>query len=270
MMEIYFKKFIRRITYVTLFLLSGCVGQKEDYEPAPKLETGVVSETGDSFFRRVLVTEFTATWCVYCPDMKDALGKLTLSTEGRIVEMAVHSLDDMSCEEGESLTQSMDITAWPTAVFNLDPLLKTGSSSEIILSSLAQDAMRLDRETCGIKVSSSLSGSVLEATVVVKTKAGGDYTVVTAIVEDEISGFQAGRGNSYIHNNVLRDVLSSNECALEPGGEHMVLIDSELDSALLGKTLKMVVYVLNEPSHTVNNVVCTKIGDNGEYEYEKN
>ena len=50
----------------------------------------------------------------------------------------------------------------------------------------------------------------------------------------------------------------------------MVRIDSELDSALLGKTLKMVVYVLDEPSHTVNNVVCAKIGDNGEYEYEKN
>lgn len=64
MMEINFKKYILLITYITLFLLSGCVGQKEDYEPDPKLETEVVSETGDSFFRRVLVTEFTATWCV--------------------------------------------------------------------------------------------------------------------------------------------------------------------------------------------------------------
>ena len=66
----------------------------DGYESEPLTVTAfVVQEEGKDFFRRSLVLDFTATWCVNCPRMEAAFAAAMEARPGRLVPVSVHFVD---------------------------------------------------------------------------------------------------------------------------------------------------------------------------------
>ena len=207
-----------RKAFLILFSLYcwACVGQKDDPEPLPVLPDPLAEVTpepgpkepqqpeetpGGPFFHRVLALEFTGTWCQYCPNMAQALLKAQELRPGRLVEIAVHAYDDFSPAASDPLVQLFGVGSFPTMVLDWDAAtLFTSQDPNLMVQYV--DAT-VGEETCGLALSCA------DGTLVVKVCAAepGSYTLVVAQVEDGLVARQAGYGEGYVNQAVLRGFL---------------------------------------------------------------
>ena len=200
------KRLIFKILSLCLPLLtiSSCVGQlerkfpwEEDEEPAE--EQQAEQDWSDAF----LVLDFTATWCVNCPDMSDAIEKL--KERRKVVPVCVHYLDEFDCEASRDLVSHFDISAFPVAIVGFCRKFNTSSSSVDILDGLCEKA---SSARCGeIHLETSLKDGICTIKADVKFAADGTFRLGMMLLEDGLTAPQTGRPDGYVHDNVLRCFL---------------------------------------------------------------
>ena len=205
---------MKKLLYSILLLIAtvSCVGQKDDPEDLPTPGGEPVEEPADgpeggAYFRRSLVLDFTGTWCVNCPKMEAAIKEAQAQRSGRIACVSVHCLavDNLALlpESGELATR-FGVTAYPSAVVDLDPAsLITVSSPELLLSH-ADRLLEQRPEAAGLKITGSLSGGVLTASLEAEVVRDGSYSFSLIVVEDGVVASQTGGSADYVHGNVLR------------------------------------------------------------------
>ncbi len=67
------------------------------------------------FERRILLEEFTGTWCGWCPSGMEVVYDLAEAYPGRIVPVLIHNRDPMAFEEGDLLTSLANLSGFPSA-----------------------------------------------------------------------------------------------------------------------------------------------------------
>ena len=264
---------MRKWLHIVLILLPvlSCVGQKDDpvgpggTDPDTPGEGVDPAGEGKVFFRRSLVLDFTGTWCVNCPKMDAAIAETMEARPGRIVPVSVHCMmvDPMYVKPlSDDLVKRFGISAYPSAVVDLDPeSLITQSSPELLQSHI--DRLLATRETAaGIRMETTLDKGDLTVEAELKAVRDGDYTIVFLVLEDGIVASQSGSTVDHVHNNVLRQWMDGETVALKEG-------ESMKRTWTCQVTEKQRLVVLALLDGLVDNVTTCAVGGKADYQYEK-
>ncbi len=235
----------------------------DGYESEPLTVTAfVVQEEGKDFFRRSLVLDFTATWCVNCPRMEAAFAAAMEARPGRLVPVSVHFVDAYAVDEGTALVTKFGVSEYPTAIIDMDPSSAfTTTSSELLLSGV--DKLLAARPLAGgIRMESGADGSVkVEITAV----EAGDYTINVMLLKDGEIAPQTGGETNHVHNNILRQHLKAESVHLDEEETATKTFSLNIPS---GDGFKVVAFM--EKGATVNNVTFCRVGETVDYQYEEN
>ena len=218
------------------FAAVSCVGQLDDDDPGGGGGSTTPAEGAG------IVLDFTATWCVNCPRMHQAIEDAQAARPGKIIPISVHFQDEMMCDDGKELIKRFEVTAYPTVVANMDAAtLTTATSKDLILAKL--DATVSAKKPCTIDVTKA-DGTV---TVSVTAQEAAGYTLSVALLEDGIVAAQTGASENYVHDNVFRGFLQEN-----PQGEPLGSLDAGVPVTRTytvpdnGTTYRVVAYVCYE------------------------
>ena len=83
---------------------------------SPKKEV-VVNPVPIQFKKRVLVEDYTGTWCGWCPRISYAIEKLEEETEDAVI-VAAHQGDPMQFNKISSLMSAFSVNGFPTGIVN--------------------------------------------------------------------------------------------------------------------------------------------------------
>lgn len=228
------------------------------------------------FLRKFLIMKFTATWCVNCPKMSDAIKTLKKDNPNQIVDISIHHLDELQVEAAKQLVEHFNVSAIPVAVVDFDKSRQTSISSSTLLSNLIKEVESNSLKACGIKIQTSKDNDSLNVDVTCILKEEGHYKMAVAIVQDNIEKAQTGAGTDYIHNGVLKDVLHESMEGDELGVCNPNQIISKQYTYPLnlleeeGK-YRVISYVLNKQDkdeYVVNNVTVCDLYESIDYIYK--
>ena len=201
-----------KILLVGLCALSmlSCIGVHEEEDdiitvPVVDPEQGGSAE-GTRFYHRILACDYTASWCLYCPNMAATLAEAKKERPGRIIEIAIHQYDSMEAPESASLVAQFSVNSFPMLIFDMDATTKLQDHSTKLITDYIDKTTPLDAGGIAIDATSKES-----LTVKVTSAANGDYKLLVALLEDGIVEDQVGYGPGYVNNAVLCEMLSKND-----------------------------------------------------------
>lgn len=160
------------------------------------------------FKKNIIVENYTATWCGFCPRVHDAIID-AVSSNDRVIPIAVHIYSDPFMFASYSvLTAEFGIEGWPTAMIDRDYKWPYPENEEGLEEALDYNS------ALGLAITSTLNDNQLSVDAKVKfgKDLSGDFKIVVCLVEDNLiydqeNGYDDGRGNpipDYEHNGVLR------------------------------------------------------------------
>lgn len=245
--------------------------------PTPVLEVQAYKENGTGkFLKKWMIMKFTATWCVNCPEMSDAIKNVKKEIPGRTIDIAVHYIDELEVAAGKKYADYFNVSAIPVAVVDLDKTTQTSVASATLLKNIINRVVDANLPVCGVKIASRMENGKLFVDVESTITGDGKYKLALAILEDGIVKAQTGGSTDYVHNGVLRGMLQPDamgddlgEC--KAGG--IVSRRYEYPVANLSGTdnYRLVAFILKEcgsGSYLVNNVTECKLNGSTDYMYE--
>lgn len=187
--------------------------------------------------RKVLGIQFTSTTCIGCPDLTSALKSIMAERPGVLCPVAFHcdyeGPDPMKIDASRQFVSEFLGTSviLPALFFNMhQPTTQMTNVKAVIDAELALELKSVS--TCGVSLSSSFDAVSRKVSLTVSAKSNVDQVcrLVVFLVEDGIVATQLD-DPYYVHNNVVRAVLSSsissiygdylnNRLPLYPGTEY--------------------------------------------------
>ena len=185
-----------------VFCALSCVGHPADDEDDIIDDGGttVVTDAAPG-----IVFDFTATWCVNCPRMTAAIEEASAEAPGQLYPVCIHFHDALASTQTEAIATYYGIESYPSAVVNLESsTLMTATSKDLIVARLKSTA---EGRTAPCSIGLEYYDGKLSVTVT--PESAGNYSLAVLVLEDGIVAPQTGGSDSYIHDNVLRKVLSA-------------------------------------------------------------
>ena len=207
--------------------------------------------------RRYLGILFTSTGCNSCPLAADGLKKLQAEYPGEISLVAFHA--DMDIPDPMTIQETYDFknalggkSGLPAFYWNMNKETYTGGAT----FTDGFSALKQSYETfCGVKLSSDYDDQTRELKLQIGITSNNPviFRYIAFLVEDNIPATgdyeQNGRGEDYIHNNVVRKVITSavtgdklnNGLPLTVGVESRIEKTLVLDSTWKPENMRVVV-----------------------------
>ncbi|MQP51919.1 MULTISPECIES: Omp28-related outer membrane protein [unclassified Flavobacterium] len=171
-----------------------------------------------NFNKRVLIEDFTGTWCQYCPRVAYAIELIEAETSD-VVITAIHRGNDPYNFSGASVLENqIGLSGYPTAMLNRSTEWSYPETSTTAINQALNLTTGINPKL-GVALETSTSGNT--STVNVKVKYGKSFNNLKLVVyalEDHLIYNQTnsttyyGGSNPIVgfeHNHVLRAVLSS-------------------------------------------------------------
>ncbi len=184
---------------------SNCVAEYETVE-SNKVKFNV--KELPIFVKNILVENYTAVWCGYCPRVHDAI-IYALGKSENVIPVAIHgSSDPFYFTSINGLKNTFGVEGYPTAM--IDRYYSWPYPEEYLGLNTALNS----NAALGLAITSEISGDDIIANV--KVKFGKTFTndlkIVVCLVEsdliaDQTNYYNDGRGDpikDYEHDNVLR------------------------------------------------------------------
>jgi hypothetical protein len=223
-----------------------------------------------------MIMKFTATWCVNCPNMAEAIKSVKGEMPGRVIDISVHYVDDFQVEDGKKYLEYFNVSAIPVAVVNLDKSTQTSIASSTLLTNSINKVVPDNLPTCGIRVSSLKENGMVVADVETTISGDGNYKIAVALLEDGIVKAQTGGGAEYVHNGVLRDMLQQSalgdglgEC--KSGDVITKRYKCSSENLKADGKYRLVAFILKEcgrNNYIVNNITECSLYSSVDYIYE--
>ena len=205
-----------------------------------------------SFTKKVLIEEFTAAWCGYCP-WGAAIVENIVNDNENVIPVAVHVRDGMAIDHSSFLEMTYQNNSYPAgmvdrAPYNVNDTTQVVSFNAGYFSYFSANQLLLEAE-CGLAMRSKVSGDIatIEVRAGFNTDFSGDYRLTVYLLEDGVTGSGYGFDQinwdneepqsdfygmgdpivGYVHDHTLRAVLSGelgdplDESVLTSGGEHI-------------------------------------------------
>ncbi len=241
----------------------------------------------DSFRKRVMAMQFTGIDCGFCPYVIKAIEDFQATSKAEdVVFAALHSrsaYDPMFSDDAWKVSGNMNISSYPTVVYNLYDVSKAENTTALSISSLVDTYMAKGAKSA---ISASVflddSGTKLKVQGAVKIAKDGTYRVAVWLLEDSIQCPQANYANisiSDIHNNSVRLCSTTSPEGAQFGGRNewkagetgVYYHEFDLTKANLMNqdNCRVVVYVtaVEGVYCVVDNVISTGIGEVKTFEY---
>ncbi len=203
-------------------------------------------ETADAAKRRVVVEDHTGAWCGWCVRGTQTLRELSEEYGEDFIPVAVHNGDGMAIQSIQTpLAQKIGLTGYPSGSVNR--MLFSGQSKVVLSDGAWKSATQIVYDEFGevwadidvewnLTPQGQLSANV---TVTADADASGAYGINLFVMEDGVTGtgsgynqqnYLSGRAGfeghyyydkpgviqGYVHDNVLRDMLSGYDGKLKP------------------------------------------------------
>lgn len=228
-----------------------------------------------NYFRKHWGMQFTAVSCTYCPELTKSLKNVMSANPGKVVLTAFHVAFNESVlsdpmrlninEDFRTLVKHSD--GLPLFAFNMqkpsDPIVDEQNKIEAALSGYGDASA-----TCGVALSTSYDAfaRTLDLTAKVTSNLSQQLRYHVILVEDCIDYTQAGVTGTYVHNNVVRDVLADNKwgdrlnqaVAVEKGVEVTVSRQLQLDKEWNAENMRVVFAVLAPEG---DSFICANINE---------
>ncbi|MFK8266091.1 Omp28-related outer membrane protein [Capnocytophaga cynodegmi] len=243
-----------------------------------------------AFVYKVLVEDFTGTWCQYCPAVTRALQRAKNADtplKERFVVVAIHNgnrKEPMEIIESYGLINhfkklpNLNFQGFPWLIFNRNQEIRAFNAPTRIFERLE----KTPTSPIGIKISSQLNTTGGNVSVSFKTTEnleGLKYHIF--VTQDNLiysqSDYQQGGkyDHNFKHDEVLRSVYgktSGNELGTLTKGQEVTKGNQQVSYKLLQHTdldkVKVVVFVTNAAGAVVN-VQEAKANQTKDYEYVK-
>lgn len=188
----------------------------KDYVTDPVKFFAVREKVPESYTKKILVEQYTASWCGYCPRLSYKLNDAK-SQNSNIISVAIHGSDEMTYKYISSMAERYNVSGYPTAILNRS-LAWTENASQF-------DDLLAATPNLGLKISSSESSNNVSVDVSVGFAAdlGSNMKLVVFVAQDGLVYDQTnyynedtssplyGLGNpivGYVHNKVLEKSLT--------------------------------------------------------------
>lgn len=244
-------------------------------------------EFAQSFVKRVLIEDYTGTWCVNCPTVSYAIEKLKEQTD-KAVPVAIHrgsnsaSFDPFHFEDANALENLVGVAnQYPTAKLNRLTSWKYPQHTQNNLDT----AIKLTTGTpvrLGLAINSTLSGNSINLDV--KVKFFQDYSNLKLVVyvlenkliypQDNGTSFYGGIPviEDFEHNHVLKatftnilgDAIPSSETSYDKtySRNFSVAVPSNITNTA---NIEFVAFVVGQDNKAIN-VRKAAIGENQPFE----
>lgn len=239
-----------------------------------------------AFTRKMLFTQFTSVGCGNCPAMTESIASVQEERPGLLVPVSLHIPydpkfpDPMAIQMCSSIAKRFGVTGLPHGFVNYSQELSTTSDISTITDALDK-ALAETVQPCGIAVTTAWdkASDIVTVDLKVTPSEHGYYRYLVFLIEDGISYYQvdyspdAAEGTDYIHNRVVRRVMSSNirgeklneGLAPIPWVEIAASRSSSLDTEWNTDNMKAVVAVLyaensGDEYYCLNTVECALDG----------
>jgi thiol-disulfide isomerase/thioredoxin len=190
-------------------------------------QDNAIGDPPQTFTKKVLIEDITATWCGYCPDAMPRIWAIEDAHPGQIVAIAMHESDDLEADGSAGLSSYFALAGYPSG--RVDRIANNGEVclNRGIWSSVA--ATRANRNaTCGLALDASAQGKV-DVYTAFTGDLSGDIRLSVYLVEDSVTGTNLAQANyyntdasspfyqrgnpmtDYVHENVLRKMLTTDE-----------------------------------------------------------
>ncbi|MBI1344368.1 MAG: Omp28-related outer membrane protein [Terrimonas sp.] len=182
---------------------------------SPEVTLTAVAPGPSPFTQKLLVEDFTGTWCQYCPRVGLALENYS-SAHPNCIVVANHggngTADPYLFQYHSTMANYFQIQGYPSAVVNRNGIWDEGYAS--------LNGQLLLRAPVGLSVNTSISGSTINVDAKVKfdVTTGIDLRLAVYLVEDslvypQVNSPANGNGlsnpiSNYVHNAVLRKTAS--------------------------------------------------------------
>ena len=180
----------------------------EILDPSEFSDTSSFDSSGapSSFTKKVLLEDFTGTWCPNCPPAAASVASAVNGTS--IFGVGYHYGDPMEITETNFWTSHYNVTGFPTVYVN-------GPDTRWDYPDMAQvDGELAEEATVGLAVQAAVIGGKLDLEVKVgfKTTPSEEVKLMIYLIEGSATSnsAQAGssQGASYVHNDILREVYT--------------------------------------------------------------
>ncbi len=195
------------------------MGAFEAYAMFGQLESDKMTFTVHRFVQKVLIEDYTGTWCGYCPRVLNALEMVHAETDD-VIPVAIHSgtTDPFDFSGKDILLNTFNITGYPTSFINR---AETWGFPENSPPGVNQVLTKLNTvATIGLRITSNSNNGILN--IGIDIEFGIDYSnakLVVYLLEDKLNATQAnyyeelyGGYSSLVnfeHNHVLRHCLTN-------------------------------------------------------------
>ena len=224
------------------------------------------------FTKKVLVEDYTGTWCGYCPRLAYQLDQAE-QQNSLIIGAAIHNNDEMTYEYEAQLRAEYGVTGLPSGRINRNTVWNESVSQ--ILNYLGSNP------GLGLAINSTLAGSDID----VEIKIGYDVPasnnkIVVYLMEDGLiypqvnyynndpnsTWYQTGDPiQNFVHNNVLRKAFTNIFGDAIPdaavGDEYINYFNLTVPASVQNTSnLEIVAFVLNTTTGSVVNVQHSPLG----------
>lgn len=237
-----------------------------------------------NFNKRVLVEDFTGTWCGYCTRVAYGIEQVKAQTTDAVIATIHRGSDPYNFSAASVLESQIGLTGYPTAQLNRTTRWFYPEPSNVaqVVNLTTGTNPRL-----GLAMTSTASGN--DVTLNVKVKFGDDFSNLRLVVYALEDGLVYNQTNYYtsnpiyygganpiigfIHDNVLRAVLTSSILGenitgtTNTGGEYTKTFNYTVPATYQFNKMHFVAFVINS-SNTTINARDAKVNENQAYEIE--
>jgi len=242
--------------------------------------TVVVKAVESTHTTKVMVEDYTGTWCQYCPRLAFALDE-AVAADANIIPVAVHDDNDMPFPNVNSLLNTFGITGFPQGRVNRTISWNESTSQPV--------ALLEERQNMGLAINSSISGNTITAEVRVHydLKVGSANRIVVYLLENGLVYPQVNFYNTdpsspfyqlgnpimdYVHNHTARTTFTNVYGDAIPAGDsdtgstHTANYTLNVPGSVQNTAnLELVAFVVG-PDNRVLNVQKADLGENKDFD----
>jgi len=201
-------------------MFAGCNKDSDDELPQPTVYKLVST---DPTPRNVVLEEFTGIHCGFCPDGHAIAHQIEVDNPGRVVLINVHAGSyanpspgepDFRTAFGDPLASFGGVTGYPQGMVNRAPY---GSSTALAMSrsswtAAASQILGSGNSPVNLGVHSKWTADTRKLEIRVAAyfveATTGSCFINVILLENGYVGYQANGGNDYVHNNIMRDMIT--------------------------------------------------------------
>lgn len=285
------KQKIHLFAYLLAFaaVLSAC--KKEDDKEATPAPTQAVDEfktIPTSFTQKVMMERYTGEWCVNCPDAAKYIDAIAVKYPTKFAVAGVHQGDWLEIPQLTTLKDHLGgIGGYPRASINRVPAQNTTNGQDgLVVYSRGNWEANVDRlvdqgSTKTAKAGLAIESSITDNKLSIKVHCGftatvsSDTRLTVYLLEDQITAVKqiGATTNPYIHDNVLRKVITSGlgDAIDMKTGTYLLKEYKDIDISTYKKeNVKIVAFVNtiggSSNAHQILNVQQAKAGVTQKYD----